>query len=554
MFFYESKGSTLIKVCVICVIVLILGIITFNLFKKEDVSVVDEEIIYEFFPLYSLDEKAGIVNKKGEVIIEPKYLTVYIPNPGVDVFACVSEEKMEFFDAKGNELFKEYDEVSVIEISEYSEDAEKNVLTYKKNGKFGLIDLTGKKLTDAIYDDVRSLEGRPGKILVKKDNKYGLVSSLGQTIIDVKYNAIKSDGYSSAEDGYSKTGYIISERTDNGIIYGYVDCNGEVLVAPKYESVVRVNRKYDDIYLIVMERGKKGVIKNKKQLIKNNYQSVNYLEIADIFVVEKVGKYGFFSIEGDEILKPTYPNYVVSKEYITVEENEKTVMYDFHGNVVKTNNYESVAEVEGTSYFIAKTHDNFYNIISKDVNINEKYTYIEYAFDDHFIFTTEDNKSGVLHVWKGVIIEPKYEMILKIEGTNALEARDAENNMTLYNSNLEEVFTLKNAVVQNIDENYTVIYSDSEMKYIDIKGTVVENTKVYPNNKLYSIQKDGLWGFVDGNGKIVVPCKYDLVTELNKFGYAGVKQDGKWGVIDEKGDVIVVPAYEIESYYFPQFI
>ena len=97
MFFYESKGSTLIKVCVICVIVLILGIITFNLFKKEDVSVVDEEIIYEFFPLYSLDEKAGIVNKKGEVIIEPKYLTVYIPNPGVDVFACVSEEKMEFF-------------------------------------------------------------------------------------------------------------------------------------------------------------------------------------------------------------------------------------------------------------------------------------------------------------------------------------------------------------------------------------------------------------------------------------------------------------------------
>jgi hypothetical protein len=42
-----------------------------------------------------------------------------------------------------------------------------------------------------------------------------------------------------------------------------------------------------------MERGKKGVIKNKKQLIKNNFQSVSYSEIADIFVVEKVGKYGF---------------------------------------------------------------------------------------------------------------------------------------------------------------------------------------------------------------------------------------------------------------------
>ena len=68
------------------------------------------------------------------------------------------------------------------------------------------------------------------------------------------------------------------------------------------------------------------------------------------------------------------------------------------------------------------------------------------------------------------------------------------------------------------------------------------------------IKKDGLWGFVDKTGNIVVPCKYDLVTELNEFGFAGVKQDGKWGVINEKGDEVVVPAYEIDSYYFPQFI
>ena len=50
---------------------------------------------------------------------------------------------------------------------------------------------------------------------------------------------------------------------------------------------------------------------------------------------------------------------------------------------------------------------------------------------------------------------------------NAIEARDENNMLHLYNSNLEEVFTLENAVVQKINNNYTVIYSDNEMKYIN---------------------------------------------------------------------------------------
>ena len=551
---YLEKGSTLMKVCIIGVILVVLGIIIFNVFKSDKNEIVDEKKVYEYFSLYTLDDKAGVVDKKGKIIIEPKYLTAYIPNPSKDVFVLESEEGYIVFDSKGNRLFENFEKLSVIKMNDYSEEVEMNVLTYEEDSKKGIIDLSGNKLTEAIYDEIKSLESRPGRLLVKKDNKYGVLDLLGNTIVEVKYNAVKSDGYSTAEDGYSKTGFIISERTDDGIIYGYVDYEGNVVIIPKYESLVRVNKKTDDVFLIVMEHGKKGVIKNSKQLIKNNFQSVSYSEIADIFVVEKVGKYGFYSLDGDEILKPTYPNYVVSKEYITVEENDKTVMYDFFGNVVKTNNYASVSEVEGTSYFIAKSEEGYYSIISKDVNVNDKYIYIEYAFGDYFIFTNEENKTGVLHVWEGVVLEPTYEVILKVEGMNAIEARDEANTLHLYNSKLEEVFALENAVVQKVDDNYTVIYSDTEMKYINKDGKVVENTEVYPDNKLYSIQKDGKWGFTNHEGEVVVPCKYDLVTELNSYGFAGVKQDGKWGVIDEKGKEIVVPVYEIESYYFPQFI
>ena len=42
----------------------------------------------------------------------------------------------------------------------------------------------------------------------------------GEKILDEKYNSIKSDEYCSEKEGYEKTGYIISEKTKNGIIYG----------------------------------------------------------------------------------------------------------------------------------------------------------------------------------------------------------------------------------------------------------------------------------------------------------------------------------------------
>lgn len=554
MDFFEDKANVLVKICVTVAILAVIGFIVFFIMNAKDEVVTSTEIKYEYFPMYSLDEKVGVVDKTGKIVIEPKYLNVYIPNPEIDVFACELEDKIFFVNASGDVLFEQYENVSVIKMSETSGEVERNVLTYKDGEKYGLIDILGNKLTDAKYEEIKSLDSRPGMILVKRDNKYGLINEKGTIIIQAKYNAIKSDGYSTEKDGYNKTGYIVSERTNNGIIYGYINYEGKVLIEPKYESIKRANKQSDDIYLIVMERGKKGVIRNTKSIIKNNYQSVSYAEIADIFVVEKVGKYGFFSIEGDEILKPAYPNYVVSKEYITVEENDKIVMYDFFGNVVKTNNFASVSEVEGTSYLIAKSEEGYYSIISKDVNVNNKYTQLTYAFDDYFVFTNEEGKSGVLHVWIGEVIEPKYEYIIPVDGSKALEARDENNKLFIFDKNLKEVFALDDGIVQRLNDDYTVIYSDYEKNYLNKNGDVVQNKEVYPNNKLYSVLKDGKWGFENATGEIKVPCKYDLVTELNEFGFAGVKQDDKWGVINEKGEEIVVPMYEIDAYYFPKFV
>ena len=262
MNFKRENGNLKIIVSIIIVIlIVIIGIVILNLTKKKPVETIKQDP-YEYFTLSSLDEKVGVIDKTGKEIIKPEYESVYIPNQSKDVFVCFKDESnYSILDSNGKDLYQEYNSVYPIVISDASLEMEKNVLSYEENGKYGLIDFSGKKLTDAIYDEVSSLSNKPGCILARKDGVYGVLDSKGNTIIDVKYNSIKGDEYSSAKDGYLKTGYIVSEKTNSGIIYGYIDYNGKMLISPKYELVTRVlEYDEDNIYLIFMDHGKKGVI------------------------------------------------------------------------------------------------------------------------------------------------------------------------------------------------------------------------------------------------------------------------------------------------------
>jgi hypothetical protein len=554
--FKQDNGNTKVVIAVVSIILAILiGIIVIKLTNKNAV-VTSEEISYEYFAVYTLDEKVGVIDKNGNEIIKPIYSNIYIPNQSKDVFICFKDDNnYSILDSKGKDIFTQYSSVYPITISDTTLEMEKNVLSYEEDGKYGLIDYSGKKLTNAIYDEVSSLKNKPGCIQVKKDGLYGVLDSNGNVIIDVKYNSVKGDEYSSEADGYSKTGYIISEKTNSGIIYGYIDYNGKMIIEPKYESITRcLEYEDDDIYLVFMQNGKKGVMKNKKTIIKAKYQSINYYNVSNIFAVNRNGKYGFYNNSGDEILPVEYTDYSIAGNYIAVKKDDSMLLYDVHGNLVNTNNYKSIIETSNPSYFIAKNENGYYSIISKDFQIEDNYTAVSYAFDNFFVYTTEDGKSGVLNVYTGDEINPEYDVIIVLDGAKALEARKG-NQLDIYSENFEKILTMSDGIVEKVSDDYFSIYSDTEMKYIDKKGNLVSNTEVYKDLNIYAYQTDdGKWGFADKNGNIVVDCKYDIVTELNQYGFAGICQDGKWGVIDQNGKVIVVPSYEIETYYEPSFV
>ena len=102
-------------------------------------------------------------------------------------------------------------------------------------------------------------------------------------------------------------------------------------------------------------------------------------------------------------------------------------------------------------------------------------------------------------------------------------------------------------------EDYVKIYSEDESRYFSDDGRELTNKEVFPNNELYAKEINGKWGFVDKNGDLKVQNEYDMVTEFNEYGFAGIKKDGKWGSINGKGEIIQEPTYKI-SWINPTFI
>ena len=553
----NENGRINIKVLVailVIIIAIISIVVVIQLNEEDDISHISPKEAYEYFTMYTADDKVGVIDRKGNIVIEPEYIAVFIPNHEKDVFICyIDEEHYSILNKDKEEQFKEYSNVDGIIISEENMEFEKYLLKYEIDGKYGLIDINGNKVTEVIYSEITSLKNRPGNILVKKDDLYGVFDERGNKIIDVKYNSIRSDEYSSEIDGYYTTGYIVSEKTKTGVFYGYIDYMGKVLVEPKYESITRFS-EHDEIILSFMDSGKNGIIKGKKIIVNPKYQSITYYNTPEVFVVNKNGKFGVLDKKGDEILKTEYQECIVLGEYISVKNNEQMMLFDIHGNLVNTNTYKSIQPTENPYYFIAKDESDFYSIISKDVQIKDNYTNIRYAFDNFFIFTNQEGKSGVLEVYTGIELEPKYDFIILLENAKALEAR-TETTVDIYSNKIEKILSMENGIVEKVDDNYFVVYSNKDMKYINHNGEEVKNTEVFKDRKLYATQSpEGKWGFASNSGELKIEYKYDRVTELNEYGFAGVVKDGLWGVIDEEGKEIVPPTYNLDVYYEPKFV
>lgn len=223
-FIKNHKGKVAIIVTSILVVtIVILSIFLYSNYKKKQYQV-EEVSKYDYYVLYE-NEKMGVIDTKGNVIIDAIYDNLKIPNPQKAVFICEKDENKIAKNSNKETIFSEYEEVSAIDTkgTVSSIPYEKQVLRYKQNGKYGLINYEGKVITKPIYESIDGLENKESELLVKQNGKYGVINQKGAKIIKAEYDGIVADGYYNEEQKYALSGYVTTLKTQDGYRYGYIN-------------------------------------------------------------------------------------------------------------------------------------------------------------------------------------------------------------------------------------------------------------------------------------------------------------------------------------------
>ncbi len=558
----KKKVIVLIVALVILVVAIVCLVLFFNKRAKYVYDVVEVSNIE--YNVINVDNRSGVIDGDGNIIIEPTYNVIQIPDPSKPVFICMSDYNTEtkeyqtkVLNEKREQILTGYESVQAIP-NETTADGipfEKTALKYKKDGKYGLLNINGDEITDPIFDEISSMTYKEGMFLVKQNDKLGVINQNGVFVIEPEYDNITADNYYDVETKYQRTGFIVCKIEENGYRYGYINYKGDMILKPEFSEVERVTELEDEknVYLVAYKDGQAGLLRDKKVILNYEYESISYNAYNDVFVVQRNGKQGIVDREGETKLDTKYTEITFGGIYVNAQEDGQSKVLDLNGNEV-TNGYISSMPTKDGAHSIVYGEDEIYKIIdnSGNVVVDKNYTYIE-ELDNNYFIVANYNNNGIIDLTGKSVIDLRYSSIFKLDGTELIQANDASTNtISLINKNMEIVVTMAEAEIE-VEDSYVKLYSEDEIKYFDLTGKELTAQEVFPNHQLFAKKINDKWGFVDKDGNLQVQNEYDLVTDFNEYGFAGIMVDGKWGVIKEDKSIVVEPKYELDS-ISPMFI
>ena len=486
---YEEPKLNIKKVfaVILAIIVIIMSVfIIQGIFSKEEKTGGITSKTY--FAAYK-DNKWGVIDENGDTIIDPSYEEmIIIPNNKTDVFLCTydvnydtGEYSTKALNSKNQEIFTEYNKVEAIANSDENQNLwyEENVLKVQKDGKWGMIDDSGKELLKAEYDSIEAIKGIKNALLIQKDGKYGVADNAGKIILEPNYTETTNLGKDN------KGGYIVKD--DSGL-YGIVDYSKNVVLENKYQEIKKVYG--NDVYVVSQDGKQKVVNANGEDVLTEGFEEISaILKTKDQGVIYvSNGKYGVMTLSGEVKIEAQYDNLVEAKAGIFIAtRGDKRGIIDFNNNEKVPFNYNTISYNEKGDIYIAEDENITGYIMNTDFEIKQTGILIEINTDAGY-FELRQNDEYAYYNFK---FEKK-------------DKKEILNNHTLY-----------------LDRK------DNQYGYVDKEGNVVVeyiyDDATEQNEYGYAaVKKDGKWGAINSKGEVVQEPKYNLDD------YLMIDFIGKW--------------------------
>ncbi len=446
-----------------------------KLYTLKDVSPIYIDKKYKFKSVYSddglfvfedkTDNKNVIMDYKGRIVSNRKYID--LPVSGDILSSYIRDyrlfDKIILDDSAKVKIADNYSDLVYFE--------DKQVyLAQKKLGntyKYGLLDKTGKPITDFKYDD--KLSYKAGKFVFRMGKNVGLVDYRGRTVLDFKYADIRiaNGNFYGVKDG---------------AYYYLIDGQGRRLSNSKYTYMEDFNKNdlcivsyYDEDYII----DSKGDVVFTVDGLFTNILWVDDLNIVQLKVFGKTRQVNIESAGNkysyDSYRESNYPNIRI------VEKNGKKGLTDDDFNMILPIDYDEIYDFSDGIINLYKGGSkriyNIYNTRVKKLFKHDKYEISHMNGTDDFVLI-KDRSSSLYGVAddKRIIIEPKYRGIVfkasKFYARNEVLEEDT-TRMYVYD---------KNGNYEG-EKNYNTAYEYTEgvgyrrNSFVDEKGRIIVQDK-----------------------------------------------------------------------------
>ncbi|MEO9871431.1 WG repeat-containing protein [Ekhidna sp.] len=187
--------------------------------------------LYEFTKSQNGKQFKGLVNEKGQMVLEPKYESIkrkFISGKGVLI--GIKRSSYEVFNPEGLLLESEVDSI-------YINDCTNQLLMIRKNNKWGFLDNAGSLIFKPQFDSAGIFKTDTSIAYIKK--KAFLITSSGNKIIAKKFDIDISDYFKKCEEvsfdidlGFAGNSYIKQVQGKYG-----VNKSGNWLIKPKFDKI-----------------------------------------------------------------------------------------------------------------------------------------------------------------------------------------------------------------------------------------------------------------------------------------------------------------------------
>jgi len=359
-----------------------------------------------------------------------------------------------------------------------------------KNGKHGIYYISGKQCIPIEYDDIKRLY--TNYWLTTKNGKVGLCWSNGNQIFPTNYKDISI----LRREKYGKYDFFIVKKDK----YTILDSDGKAIFPTQYDEI----RQYNDYYILKNSSGTDCLF-NSGELVKGI--TINYYDTP------------FFHQENGQ-----------TKKYYNFKKGDLWGIIDKDGRIRISAQYQKYLQ------------------LVNHLDENSPIRLIAY----------NKGKCGIINFENQIVLPFEYHRIMKTALGYIIEVETTEGRQ-LFNLQSNRIITPFYYEESTSNANYIyLLKAHFKTPFDPQKEQIIlpwEYSTVYniPGSYNFAVKKDGLFGVVNSENKVLVPFIYEDMISTNRPNMLVITKNNQYGIININNKLLYGMTdnrIEVHSNYF----